>query len=508
MRNQLKIGSFLSYLQMAVNIVIGLLYTPVMIRLLGQNEYGLYNTVSSAISMLSILSLGFNSGYIRYYAEYRRKGDRAAVERLNGLFFTIFVVIGAVALACGLFLTRHLDLVFKDGLTAAEYGTARILMLLLTVNLTASFPMSVFSNIISAHEEFIFLKAVDMVRTILGPLVTLPLLLMGYRSIAMVAVTVTLSFAVYAVCMWYVLVRMQERFRFRQVEKGIFTSLFAYTSFIAINMIIDQINWHVDKLVIGRFKGTAEVAVYSVGFALYTYYQMFSTSISGVFTPRIHRLVRTETDPHARREKLTELFIRVGRIQFLLLGLLATGIVFFGQYFITGIWVGAGYERSYYVALLLILPASIALIQNLGIEIQRAQNRHQFRSIAYLIMAVINLVMSIYLCQLYGAVGSAVGTAVSLLVANGLAMNIYYHKRCSLDILAYWRSIAGLSAGLVLPVAAGIAMHMFLRIDSRTAFAGCVLVYTALYGLSMWRFGMNRYEKELVLTPLRKLRGR
>ena len=29
-----------------------------------KNEYGLYQTVASTISMLSILSLGFNSGYI------------------------------------------------------------------------------------------------------------------------------------------------------------------------------------------------------------------------------------------------------------------------------------------------------------------------------------------------------------------------------------------------------------------------------------------------------------
>lgn len=508
MRNQLKAGSILSYLQMAVNIVIGLLYTPVMIRILGKNEYGLYNTVSSAVSMLSILNLGFNSGYIRYYAQYKKTGDRDAIERLNGLFLTIFLIIGTIALACGLFLCRHLDLVFKDGLTEAEYGLARVLMLLLTVNLAVSFPMSVFSNIISAHEEFIFLKMVDMLRTILGPLVTLPLLLMGYRSVAMVTVTVAVSFAVYGTNMWYVLVRMREKFRFRQIEKGIFVSLFAYTSFIAINLIVDQINWHVDKLVIGRFKGTAEVAVYSVGFALYTYYMVFSTSVSGVFTPRIHHLVRTQEDPRVLKEKLTELFIRVGRIQFLLLALLATGIVFFGSYFITGVWVGEGYERSYYVALLLILPASIALIQNLGLEIQRAQNRHQFRSIAYLFMAVINLVMSVYLCQLYGAVGSAVGTAVSLVAANGFAMNIYYHKRCNLDILAFWRSIAGLARGLILPVAAGIAMRLLVPLRSRPAFLLCVLAYAAVYSFSMWRFGMNPYEKQLFLSPLHRLRAK
>ena len=70
--NQLKAGALLSYVQMALNIIINLAYVPLMIRALGQNEYGLYNTVSSTIATLSLLSLGFGSGYIRYFAIYKK----------------------------------------------------------------------------------------------------------------------------------------------------------------------------------------------------------------------------------------------------------------------------------------------------------------------------------------------------------------------------------------------------------------------------------------------------
>ena len=69
--NQLKVGTIISYLRMSIQIFIGLAYTPVMIRLLGQSEYGLYNMVSSTIAMLSVLRLGFNNSYIRYYSIYR-----------------------------------------------------------------------------------------------------------------------------------------------------------------------------------------------------------------------------------------------------------------------------------------------------------------------------------------------------------------------------------------------------------------------------------------------------
>ena len=504
--SQLKIGSLLSYLQMFLGVVISLAYTPAMLKLLGQSEYGLYNTVSSTISMLSLLSLGLNSGYIRYYARYRQQGDTEAIWKLNGLFLLIFTIIGAVALGCGLFLAFHLELVFSDGLTASEYSIARVLMILLSCNLAVSFPMSVFSHIISAHEKFVLLKAVGIIKTVVSPLVTLPLLLMGLGSVAVVAVTLCLSVVTDGIYGYYVVGRLKNRFVFRGFEKGLFASLFSYTAFIAINLIVDQINWNVDKILLGRFQGTAAVAVYSGGYMLYQYYMMFSTSVSSVFTPKIHRIVQqTQEDPALQKERLTSLFVRVGRIQFLLLGLVATGILFFGMAFVTCYWAGVEYGDAYYVALLLVFPASVPLIQNLGIEIQRAQNKHKFRAIVYTFMALANVVMSVFLCQWYGAVGSAVGTAISLLLANGLIMNIYYHRCCGIDVVAFWKGILRLSAGLVLPVGCGLLMGMFVDLSNGVYFVASILLYTAVYGASMWFFGMNEEEKALCMKPIRKV---
>lgn len=160
--NQLRSGSLLTYVQMTLNIIVSIAYTPFMLRILGKSEYGLYSTVASTIAILSVLSLGFGGSYVRYYILYRKEKADDKIARLNGLFLIVFSIIGLIALACGLYLTFHLEMVFKTGLTDAEYHTARILMLLLTANLAVSFPMSVFSNIISAQEQFVFLKATEI----------------------------------------------------------------------------------------------------------------------------------------------------------------------------------------------------------------------------------------------------------------------------------------------------------------------------------------------------------
>ncbi len=506
--SQLRAGSLLSYIQMAVSIIVGILYTPIMIRLLGKSEYGLYSTVSSTIAMLSILNLGFKSGYVRYFAKYKKEGDEESIAKLNGLYLIIFSVIGAIALVCGLFLTFNLKLVFSTGLTDKEYITAKVLMLLLTINLATSFPFGVFSNIISTNERFIFLKVVGIIRTVVNPIIVLPLLLLGYGSIAIVVVTITLNLLSDFIYILYVVKVLKNKFVFHGFEKGLFKGIFGFTIFIAINLIVDQINWNIDKVLLGRLRGTASVAVYAVASTLHSYYLMFSTSISSVFTPRIYSLItQTENDKILQRQKLTELFIKVGRIQFLILGLIASGLVFFGKPFIS-FWAGVGYEEAYYVALLLILPVTIPLIQNLGIEIQRAQNKHKFRSILYLCMAIANLALSIILIKSYGAIGAAIGTAISLLIVNGLIINIYYHKKCNINVVKFFASILRLCVGLIIPVIVGVVIIRFVPLYNIWLMLLFILIYSVIYIVSMWLFAMNSFEKDLIRKPLKKLFGK
>ena len=504
--NQRKIGALLSYLQTALSVIIGLSYTPVMIRILGQSEYGLYSTVSSTISLLSIINLGFNNSYIRYYAKYKQEGKEEEIYKLNGLFVIIFSVISLIALLAGLFLTFNLKLVFDKGLTDSEYALARILMAILTVNLALSFPMSIFSNIISANERFILLKSLGILKTVVGPLVTLPLLLIGYRSVAMV--TVSLSVSVFTDVLYFIVVKckLKQKFIFQSFEKGLFSKLFTYTGFIAINMVVEHVNWNVDKFLLGRFCGTTEVAIYNVGYLLFQYYMVFSLSIAGVFTPKIHAVVnQTADDLVLQKQRLTDLFVRVGRIQFMVLSLVATGVVFFGQGFIY-FWVGTGYEKSYYVALLLMIPATIDLIQNCAMEIQRALDRHRFKSYASLVMAGVNLILSIFLCQRFGSIGAVSGTAVSFLMVNGIVMNIYYHKKTGLNIIKFWKEIFKASIGMIIPAIFGTMLLLFANYSNVFIFLIFIAIYTLMYLICIYFMSFNKEEKEFVGNILIKLK--
>ena len=504
--NQLKVGAILSYMQMGLNVAIGIIYTPIMIRFLGQSEYGVYNAISSTTGILSVLSLGFGTGYIKYYAKYKKTSDYESIYKLNGLFMLIFSVIGLIALICGSLMTLKIEAIFSDGFTQSEYGIANTLMFLMTLNIALDFSFSTFGTIISAHEKFIFLKSVGIIKTVLGPILNIVLLYCGYRSIAIAISTMVFTIFVNITYFIYIVSKLKSKFVFTGFEKGIFKNLFIYTGFIALNMIVDQVNWNVDKIILGRFVGTAAVAVYAVGGSFHTYYIAFSTAISGVFAPKIHRIINeTSDDQDLQKKSLTDLFVKVGRIQFLLLGLILTGVFFFGKAFIVNYWAGKEYEGSYIIALLLMASGTISLIQNVGIEIQRALDRHRFRGIAYFIMAMFNVALSVLLCQKYGALGCVIGTVVAVILANGLMINIYMHKRCNVNIILFWKNILRMMLGWLPVMVTGLLINIVFDLTNIWMFIIGIGIYTCVYCASMWLLSMNKYEKQLIISPLKGL---
>lgn len=225
-KNKIKIGVLLSYIYMVLHIIIGLIYTPIMIRLLGQSEYGLYNTVSSTISTMYILNFGIGSSYIRFYSQFKKREEKRKIDQLNGMFMLIFLVLGSIAALCGMFLTGNLHFIFDSGLTMDEYSRAKILMFFLVFSLSVSFPMGVFESYIIAHEEFVFQKIVILLQTILNPIMTLPLLILGYGSIGVVAISIILTIGVWTANAIFSIKKLKMRFVFKELDLKSFKNIF------------------------------------------------------------------------------------------------------------------------------------------------------------------------------------------------------------------------------------------------------------------------------------------
>ena len=198
------------------------------------------------------------------------------------------------------------------------------------------------------------------------------------------------------------------------------------------------------------------------------------------------------------------MFIRIGRIQYILLGLISSGFIIFGNEFIY-IWLGKGYTEVYKIALWIMIPLTIPLIQNTGIAIMQARNQHQFRSIVYFFIAILNIVVSILLVKSYGAIGCAIATGISFTLGNVIIINIYYWKRVNIDIPLFWINIFKMSIPVTITMIIGYGLNYFINNYSVITFILKGSIYVIIYVILMWLIGMNREEKREVLTPIDRI---
>ena len=129
--NQRKAGTLLSYAYIIITNTISLFYTPYMLRMMGQSEYGLYGTASSIISYLSVLNFGIGGAYIRFNAKARATGYRDEERRLNGMFLSVFSVLSLLVLVVGLVFIALAGQLVKETFTSQELFKLRVIMFIL-----------------------------------------------------------------------------------------------------------------------------------------------------------------------------------------------------------------------------------------------------------------------------------------------------------------------------------------------------------------------------------------
>lgn len=498
-KNELKLGVVLSYVNTGIGMLVSLLYTPFVLRVLGQSENGVYQTAASVISYLNLLSLGFGSSYMRFFSRYRSKNDEEGIKKLNGLFIFVFGLAAVLSLIAGLVLSSAPTAVFGSKFTAGESALAQKLLIMMSVGTAITFIDSVFNMYVTAHECFVFQNVIGIAGTILNPLLALPLLLLGYGASGVTFIAVIVNAFRLAVDIFYAR-RLGMRFSLRSPDIALFKEIAVFSLFILLSSVAGQINSTVDKFLLARYIGSASVSVYDVGAKFNTYLMMFSVTVSNVFIPRINNYIAEKRS----NGELTELMTRVGRIQFYIMTLVFGGFVLVGRYFI-GIYAGDGYEQSYYIALYLMGASLIPYCQNIGIEIQKAKNKHMFRSVAYLVIALGNIAVSIPLIKSMGISGAALGSALALIVGNVIVMNIYYKRGIGLDMDCFWRS-------MLRPIAAALAAFVplflltrFWSVDRMSRFLTVGCAYVVVFAGCAWFIGANAYEKNLVVEVLQKI---
>lgn len=490
---QVKTGVILSYILIILNTVYGLFITPYMIGQLGTSEYGVYKTISSLSSSLMVLDLGIGSTVMRFVAKYRATKNEKCIPNFVAMSLIQAVALSGVILAIGMVVFFSIKPVYSGTFSAAELQTAQILFCILLLNMVLYVFENVINGVITGSNRFRFGNGIKVIRLLLRVFLIVSFLAVWSSSIVLVLIDLSMTIASIIVEITYAKRVLHVTPKLSQWDRTLFFESGKYTILMFLTSIAAQVNNNLDNVIIGAISGPALVTVYSMGLLIFGMYENLSTSVSGVMLPTVTNLLEEDKSG----EKLERFIVRVGRIQFLLLGAAVVGFACIGRDFIN-IWLGAGYEDVYAITLILMVPSLFELCVNVCLSILRARNKLAFRTCTLFASTLLNAIVTVLAVKYWSYIGAAFGTAASFIIGSLIVMNIYYYKELHLPMLKIYR---GITKGIWLClVIAGFALFLVSRRINGGwgALIVDIVIFCIVYGIMLLAFGLSKEEKSSI----------
>lgn len=500
MMSERKKGAILSYIQVVLSVAVSVIYVPVLLRYLGQSEYGLYQIVGSFFSYISVFESCMSTGVLRNYCNALGSQDKEAADVTLSMAKVIYRVMAALMVVAGVIVLFAFRSFYASSFTASELKESSAILLLLFANMMVTLLGSVYLTILTGHEKFTFLKVLAIIIQVAQPF----FVILCVRKIpyAITVSTVIVVFNVLTVLMRYLYVTRKLKIRIvkKKRNRKVIGEIVGLSATILLGCIADQIFWKTDQVILGKLFSTTVVAVYSVGAQIYMMYMQFGTQIASVFYPKVSILYQEENG----LQKVSDLFIRVGRATFFVILLVLSGFIIFGREFLL-VWVGEGYEAAYWVAIIVMLPFSVDLAQNLGLCILQVKGQYGFRAKIYLLSALLNIITTVLFARRIGITGAALSTGISMFLTSGLIMNWFFQKRVGLNMIKFWKTTIGIiSLAVLLTGAACFIKGMIWHDPVSVIQLGLgILLYTIVYGAVMFLFAANPEERELLQRLLK-----
>lgn len=494
---QLTFGATLSYGAIVFNIVSGLLYTPWMIKTIGDDQYALYTLAMSIINIF-LLDFGIGSAVTKFLSNYYAKNQQEEANRFMGIVYKVFFIISAlIALALTVFYFL-IDAIYVK-LTPQEIVTFKHLFIIVAVYSISTFPFTTFNGTLMANERFIELKACNFAQKIVSVILIVIFLLLDQGIYALVlihAITNVLSLGIK-----YLFIRKKttQRANIRSWNTSIAKNLFGYSLWITVISLSQRCIFNIMPTIIAATVGSVEVTLFSLAATLEGYVYTFADAINGMFMPEISRILTKENAD----QRLTSLMSKVGKFHIYTLGLIFVGFICIGKDFILQ-WMGNGYDSVYLCTILLLVPSMIQVPQQVANTALLAKDVVKEQAIVYLLMAVVNITLSFALLPILGIYGAAVAICIAYLIRT-IGLNILYHKKLPIKLGQYfkdsypkWLIVALLTIGLGFGFARIITLNGWNGIIIK---AVCIIL---VYIFLLISICLDKKEKQYLYSKIKK----
>jgi O-antigen/teichoic acid export membrane protein len=491
----------MDYLALGVDVLIGVVMLPFNVAHLGQSTYGLWVLIASVTTYFSVLDLGYGVAQVKFASEYRARRDAEGLNQIVSSLFFVFSIVGLLAISLGTLLAFNLERFFN--ITPEQVSTGRTVLMIISAYVALGFPVSVFGGIVNGFQRHYINGFVSIATSVIVAAVNVAILVAGYGLVELVAATAAiraLSYIGYAMNAYRAFPGL--RLSLSKVRLARLREVTGFSAFILLIDLANKVNYASDALVIGAFMGTIAIAIWAVAQRLIDATQMITGQLNGALFP-----IMVDTATLGQTDRLKQLFVQGTRISLAMVIPVATGLSLLAEPLVMA-WVGPDFAGSVPVIYILAVAVAIRVGNSSATTLLKGSGQHRLLATSNLLIAILNLGLSVALVRPLGLVGVALGTLLALAVVSIGVLFPAACRRVDLStsvalktaiLPALWPAV--IMAGF-LAVTRNVASVSLFTIALQAATAG--LIYLAVFMM----FAIDRRERQWYFAKARQLMRR
>lgn len=499
LNKQIKFGALLSYLSIFLSVVAGLIYTPWMIRQIGESDYGLYTLANSLITFF-LVDFGLSSATGRFISKYIAEGKQAEAEGFLGVVYKLYLAIDAVIFTLLLLLFFSLDSIYVN-LTPVELEKFKIVYAIAGLYAVINFPFVNLNGILLANEKFIHQKFADILSRFLTIGLTVISLLCNLGLYSLVAVHAIAGLI--TVLYKYLAIRKttETKINFHYKNRALYRQIFSFSLWSTVTMLAQRLIFNITPTVLGITvtAATSAIAAFGIVTTLEQYTYLFSMAIKGMFMPRIARIYAAEDS----EKNIMPLMIGVGRFQFAVGGLIVAGFAVIGEEFLS-YWIGSSFSpeqiRNAYLGFLLVtVPGLFFNSLQIAHTALIVQNKVKLEALVTAVTGLVNIALTFFLSTTFGMVGACLSIFVAYTI-RALLFHLVHHRVMGFDMALFFkRCYLNMAPPILLAGILGLILDHFLRSDTLLFLALKGGFVCLIYAVGVWLFSLSKAEQEKVL---------
>lgn len=486
--SQLKLGVALSYATSVVSLLLGLFYTPWMIGLIGQSNYGLYTLAISVINLF-LMDMGLGTALTRFlskcYAEERYDDANRYLRTAFAVYSALALIVAVALIAVYCFIDR-----LYAGLSASEIEVFKSLYVVVALYSVVSLPFMSQQSVLIANECFVAFRASGLVQKLFVAALTIACLLAGQGVYAIVAATAVGNIAFIVVRAVLIRRLTNARVAIGKPDSQDVKELVSFSGWVAVSELSNRCNWALAPSVLGVFSNTIAISVFGLASQLESYVYSIADAISALLMPKMTRTIQNDDGG----KRLTETMVAIGRFQLFVAGAIILGFGVCGQAFIST-WLSGPYEGLWLCTMLVISPHLLLLPQSPGSIAIIASGNVRQKSVISVSTMLVGLVGSCLLAPTYGAFGTCASLGFGF-VLSSLFMTVLLKKKLSLGVMRFYSGVYGrwVFPAAILAVTGGYVMK---AVDPRGwgPLALCCAVFALCYVVLMTVMFLDKSER-------------